>query len=211
MLSYSPMEIKFIFSLAVIIISIVIHELSHGYTAYFLGDPTAKYAGRLTLNPLKHMELFGSVIVPIITFFLGGIVFGWAKPVPFNPYNLHTKKWGEAIVAVAGPLSNLAIAIVFGIVARIIGPIAFSSSSLYIIPLIILTNITLAVFNLIPLPPLDGSKILFSVFPEGALRLRGTFERYGIFVIILFILFAGMIISPIINTIFYIITGVPIA
>lgn len=202
------MEINFIFSLAVIIISIVIHELSHGYTAYFLGDPTAKYAGRLTLNPIKHMELFGSVIVPIITFFLGGIVFGWAKPVPFNPYNLRVKRWGEAIVAIAGPASNLLIAIIFGIIGRIIGPGAFFSPTLAIIPLIILTNITLAIFNLIPLPPLDGSKIFFAVFPQGALRFRETMERYGLILILAFILFAGFIISPIINILFKLITGV---
>ena len=93
--------------------SVVIHEVAHGYTAELLGDPTARLQGRLTLNPIKHLDMVGSIIVPIITYISGGVIFGWAKPVPFNPYNLKNRKWGEGLVALAGPLSNLCIALFF--------------------------------------------------------------------------------------------------
>src|SRR4051812_387507 len=104
---------EIIFTILIIIMSVVIHEVSHGYAAYLQGDPTAKLEGRLTLNPIVHMDLFGSVIVPIITT-LGGFTFGWAKPVPYNPYNLKNQRSGEFFVAVAGPVSNLLVALVFG-------------------------------------------------------------------------------------------------
>ena len=113
------MQIDFIFSIIVLIFSVVIHEVSHGYAAYYLGDNTAKFQGRLTLNPLKHLDLFGSLFVPLMTYFAGGFLIGWAKPVPFNPYNLRDQKWGEAMVAVAGPLSNIFIAVFFGLFIRV--------------------------------------------------------------------------------------------
>src|SRR5574343_2011521 len=109
---------EFLFLIIVLIMSVVIHEVSHGYAALALGDPTAKYQGRLTLNPLVHLELLGSVIVPLIGYLAGGFIVGWAKPVPFNPYNLRNQKWGEALVAVAGPLSNISLAIIFGMFLR---------------------------------------------------------------------------------------------
>ena len=110
-----------IFSLVVLLFSVIIHELAHGSVAYSLGDPTAKYAGRLTLNPLKHLDLFGSIILPLLLFIAGSpFLFGWAKPVPINPYNFTDKKYGEIKVSVAGPASNLSIAIVFGLILRFI-------------------------------------------------------------------------------------------
>ena len=116
------MEINFVFQITIIIVSVVFHELSHGYAAYFLGDPTAKYAGRLTINPIKHLEVFGSVIVPIITALLpGGLVFGWAKPVPYNPYILRIPRWGEVIVAIAGPAANILIALIFPLYISYLG------------------------------------------------------------------------------------------
>jgi Zn-dependent protease len=115
------MSLDFIFSIIILIFSVVVHEVSHGFTAYKLGDNTAKYQGRLTLNPLKHLEWFGSFILPIITYVSGGFILGWAKPVPYNPYNLSNQKWGEALVALAGPLSNIFIAIIFGILVRFDG------------------------------------------------------------------------------------------
>ena len=120
--------IDLIFSIAVLIMSIVIHEVSHGYAAYALGDPTAKYADRLTLNPFKHLDMTGSVIVPFITYMMGGFIFGWAKPVPYNPYNLKNQKWGPAIVGVAGPLSNFVTAAFFGTIIRFGGGMPFVSA-----------------------------------------------------------------------------------
>jgi len=193
----------------VLIMSAIVHEVSHGVVALWLGDPTAKYAGRLTLNPLKHLDPFGSFLMPLLLYISTGFFFAAAKPVPYNPYNLRDQKYGPAIVGGAGPLSNIIIALVFGIFLRIfmvsglvpagdaaslIGNI-FSGNSLLgsglsaiaiIFIMIIYINILLAIFNLIPFPPLDGSKILFAVLPiseETKLRL----EQGGFFFLLLFV------------------------
>src|SRR3989344_7445171 len=113
------MELDFIFQIAVLIMSIVVHEVSHGYAANYLGDPTAKYEGRLTLNPIKHLELFGSIILPTISYLFAGFIFGWAKPVPYNPHNLRPGRFSEAIVAGAGPLTRLVIALIGGLIIRL--------------------------------------------------------------------------------------------
>ncbi|MFA6050138.1 MAG: site-2 protease family protein [Candidatus Paceibacterota bacterium] len=201
-------EIGFIFQIAIIIVSIVFHELSHGYAAYFLGDPTAKYAGRLTLNPIKHLEVFGSVIVPLLTFALGGIVFGWAKPVPYNPYNLRAKKYGEVIVALAGPVSNLLIATVFALYIRTLGGDIGSSPTGQLAVLIVLVNLTLAVFNLIPVPPLDGSKILWGLLPYRWHPVKAFIERNMIAFIIVVILTISFILDPIVSALFSLLTGI---
>src|SRR3989344_934990 len=112
------MQIDFIFSIIILIFSVVIHEVSHGYAAYLQGDNTARFQGRLTLNPFKHLEWFGSFILPAMSYLFGGFIIGWAKPVPFNPYNLRNQRWGEAIVAFAGPLSNFCIALILGLLIR---------------------------------------------------------------------------------------------
>lgn len=185
------MEINFIFSLAILVISIVIHEVSHGYAAYFLGDPTAKYAGRLTLNPIPHIDLFGSIIIPVVLSLLpGSIVFGWAKPVPVNTYNLRHGKWGEAIVAVAGPLSNLIIAGISALFIRLsmAGTLPLAYESVMLLAAIALVNVVLAVFNLMPIPPLDGSKILYALLPARFSGVRNVLERHGFLFVILFIL-----------------------
>ena len=150
-----------IVSIIILVMSVVIHELSHGYMAEMLGDPTPRLQGRLTLNPLKHLDWFGSVIVPVITSF-AGLTFGWAKPIQWNPYNVKNKRWGEFLISIAGPGSNLLIALIFGFIVRFFGtslPGSFVQISLFIVSI----NIVLAVFNMIPLPPLDGSKVLFSM------------------------------------------------
>ena len=197
----------FIFQIAVLIMSIVIHEVSHGYAALYLGDQTAKYQGRLTLNPLKHLDPVGSLLVPLLSYQLGGFIIGWAKPVPYNPYNLRPGRWSEAMVAGAGPLSNITIALIFGLILRFGGGVA-SPAFLEITKVIVLVNIILAVFNLMPIPPLDGSKLLFAIFPEKFMQLRAFFERYGVIFLILFVFFLWQLIFPLVGLIFHLITGV---
>lgn len=209
------MLLEFIFSIAVLIFSIVIHEVSHGISAYLLGDNTAKCQGRLTLNPVKHLEWFGSFILPFLTYISGGFIIGWAKPVPFNPYNLKNQRWGEAIVAFSGPLSNLILAFIFGLIIRFNGFLSifgqsFAQSFVWISIAIVTTNLILAVFNLIPLPPLDGSKILFSIFPNSLWEMRRTLEVYGSFLLIFFIFFLWRVINPIVYWLFSHITGIHI-
>lgn len=202
--------VDLIFSLAILLMSAVIHEVSHGYAAYLLGDPTAKNAGRLTLNPVKHLDFFGSIILPFLLVLTGSpFVFGWAKPVPYNPYNLKNQKWGSAIVGAAGPLSNIFMALVFGLILRFgVDSHFISSSFLDIIASIVFINLLLAVFNLVPVPPLDGSKLLFSVLPYNWRRAEYFLERYGIFFLLFFIFFLWRFLLPIIALLFRLITGV---
>ncbi len=201
------MEINFYFQIAVIIVSIVFHELAHGYTAYFLGDPTAKYEGRLTLNPLKHLEIFGSILVPFITYALGGVVFGWAKPVPYNPYNIKNK-YGEVMVAAAGPLSNFLIAFVFAMYFRSLGADAVSSASANLALLIVLVNITLGIFNMIPIPPLDGFKVFTGLLPYNFRYIKEYIEKNILLFIIIFIFGFSFIMNPAVSWIFRVMTGV---
>ncbi|MBI2048791.1 MAG: site-2 protease family protein [Parcubacteria group bacterium] len=196
----------FIFSIAILIMSVVIHEVSHGFVAHALGDPTAKYEGRLTLNPLRHLDPVGSVIVPALTYLLGGFIIGWARPVPYNPYNLRNQKWGPAAVGIAGPLSNIAVAVVFGLVVRF-GAGALPVSFLSVSALIVLINLILAVFNLVPVPPLDGSKVLFALLPYRLLRVQEFLERYGLFVLFFFIFFLWRFLSPVITFLFRFVVG----
>ena len=179
------MNLDFVFSIAILIMSVVIHEVSHGYAAYFQGDKTAEYQGRLTLNPLMHLDIWGSLLVPIISYSLGGFIIGWAKPVPYNPYNLRNQRWGEAIVAVAGPASNIVMATIFGLLIRFTG-VALPESFIQIAATAVFINILLAIFNLVPVPTLDGSKILFSLFPLN-MAIRSFFERYGLILVLFFI------------------------
>ncbi len=172
-----------ILSIIALILSTVIHEVAHGYSALLLGDRTAELAGRLTLNPLKHLTLMGSVIVPILTS-LAGIGFGWAKPVPYNPHNLRAGKWGEPIVALAGPLSNLLLAIVFATFLK------FQPNNLFF-GIIVIVNCSLLVLNLIPIPPLDGSKVLFALIPQRFYSIRQTMEANQLYLLIALMFFWG--------------------
>lgn len=206
------MDYIFIFQILVILFSVVIHEVSHGYVAESLGDPTARLAGRLTLNPIKHIDLFGSIIVPLILVLIpGGIVFGWAKPVPYNPFNLKDPKKGGALIALAGPLSNFLIALVFAVFYRFFaGAPDLSGSFALLEPLIrwvVLINIVLGVFNLVPIPPLDGSKVLFGFLSSRFNNIQLALERYGMFILLFFIFFAIQIISPVIFFIFRLFVG----
>lgn len=177
-----------IFQIIVLVFSVVIHEVSHGLVAHAFGDPTAKDLGRLTLNPIPHIDPLGSVILPgLLILMQAGFVIGWAKPVPYNPLNLRGSRWAEPLVAFAGAGSNFIIAILFSIVVRIT-PI--SGAMLEMMHLIIILNLMLGVFNLIPIPPLDGSKILFAFLPYQFNNLRATLEQYG-FILLLFFVWIG--------------------
>lgn len=203
------MQIEIVFVIAILIFSVIIHEVCHGLAAERLGDPTARLAGRLTLNPIRHIDLTGSIIVPIVSYFLGGFVIGWAKPVPYNPYNLKNQRWGEAIVAASGPLSNIVIAIIFGIFLRFAPEIGVTSSAfLQIISYVVFINLILAVFNSVPIPPLDGSKVLFSILPYRFQYIREFLERYWLPVIAIFVFFLWRFMLPIVIFLFEILTGV---
>ncbi len=190
--------------------SVVIHEVSHGYAAALQGDMTAKYEGRLTLNPIKHLDVMGSLIVPLITAQFG-IPFGWAKPVPFNPYNLKNQRWGELIVAIAGPISNLLIALVFGSIIRFGGE-TLPATFIQFTVIIVLVNIGLAIFNLIPVPPLDGSKVLFAFLPYKWMDYRRKIEQFGFLLVILLIMIPQFseFLGGIVLQLFTLVTGVNI-
>ncbi|MCK4891377.1 MAG: site-2 protease family protein [Candidatus Pacebacteria bacterium] len=199
-----------IFVVAILVFSAVIHEFAHGWMADSLGDPTARHMGRLTLNPIPHIDLMGSVLIPLFLIISGvGIIFAWAKPVPYNPYNLRDKKNGEMLVALAGPISNLIIAVIFGIIVRVMIMQEINSSIIMLFGLIIFINILLAIFNLLPIPPLDGSKILFHFLPYSMRRVREILERNGMLMLLIFIFFLGgfrLIIWPILVFLFVVFT-----
>jgi Zn-dependent protease len=209
------MDLFFIFLILILILSVVIHEVSHGYAAQMLGDPTARMAGRLTLNPLKHIDPLGTVIIPAILVITGAnFLIGWAKPVPYNPYNLRNAKWGEAIVAGAGPATNLAIALFFGLMLRFLGG-NLGPEALQLSAYIVFINILLAIFNLLPIPPLDGSKVLKAILPYNmAYKYEGfmqSFMQFGFIATFAFLfIFISFLWTPffaMISGIFTLITG----
>lgn len=172
-----PTLIMTVITIVALIMSIVIHEVAHGYMANYLGDPTARLAGRLNLNPFNHIDPLGSVIIPAFLFLThAGVLFGWAKPVPYNPYNLKNQKWGEALVAIAGPGTNIILAIIFAVIMRGGGSFGLPPAFFDIAGYIVYINILLACFNMIPVPPLDGSKVLASLLPY---RLEMQYRELG--------------------------------
>lgn len=197
-----------ILSIIILIFSIIVHEIAHGFMADWLGDPTARLQGRLTLNPIKHIDPVGSIIVPLITS-LSGFTFGWAKPVIYNPYNLKNKRQGEFLIALAGPFSNLVIAAIFGLIIRFnfVNALAMTPF-LEICSYIVVINLVLAIFNLIPFPPLDGSKLLFAFLPNQYGKIRMTLEMYAPIFILIVVFFLWGIISPIVSFVFSLFTGI---
>ncbi len=232
----SPEIILITFQVLILIMSVVIHEFAHGLSALWLGDATAKYAGRLTLNPLKHLDFWGSFVVPFLMILTMGIGIGWAKPVPYNPYNLRDQIKGPALVGLSGPFSNILLALVFGLAARFI-PInymakvdilkslfsfnfdnltaviagSFGAIFFLLFSMVALVNIILAFFNLIPIPPLDGSKLLFAILPI-KIETKIMLEQFGfVFLLVIFILFSGPLsyfLSLMRNLFFQIVVGV---
>ncbi len=230
----TPEIVLIIFYIGILIYSVIIHEVSHGVMALWLGDLTAKYAGRLTLNPIKHIDPFGSVILPTVLAVTTGFAFGWAKPVPYNPYNLRNQKWGGVWVALAGPLSNFLLATTAAVIAALLplssvakteivrqffriiqggdfmGDMELFSASiagngstiLFGLALIfIFWNVVLGCFNLVPIPPLDGSKLLYALFPIPE-RTRLFLDQYGIFLLFFIIFFFSYPISYFISATF---------
>ena len=208
-----------IFFLIALIFSIIIHEVSHGFAAEMLGDPTARLQGRLTLNPLPHIDPLGSVIIPaLLVLTHANFLFGWAKPVPYNPYNLKNQKWGEAIVAAAGPGVNLLLAVVFGLVVRF-GIGTLPSEFISLAGLVVYINIMLAFFNLLPIPPLDGSKLLRAVLPYGANMAFQRFEAMLMSGGLIMMLIVFWLLFSVVGKFFYIglsfifslLTGIPLS
>jgi len=221
----TPQEIVLVgFYLVILVYTIIMHEVAHGVIALWLGDKTAQYAGRLTLNPVSHVDFMGSIVVPFLMFFTTGFAFGWAKPVPYNPYNLRSQQWGPVAVAFAGPGSNLLLAFIAAVVAHILpislaerqdiffrfkgiiyqigessdrwggfaDAIAGSLPGIFLgfLLMVIFWNVLLGVFNMVPIPPLDGSKLLY---PLLSLRTETIIflEQYG-FIFLLLIIFSPL-------------------
>lgn len=203
-----------IFEFVVLIFSAVLHEIAHGYEAERLGDPTARRAGRLTLNPLVHLDPVGSVLMPILLYIASGgaFFFAAAKPVPYDPRNLKNPRSGSAKIALAGPVTNLALALVFGVLIRIFVLLPVSNLFLTFLAIVCFMNILLGIFNLVPIPPLDGSRILFALLPpsEGSYRVMYFLERWGLFFVLIFVFFGFGIIVPVMHFLFTLFTGRPL-
>lgn len=205
--------------IVILIISVVVHEVAHGYAANSLGDPTARLAGRLTLNPLPHIDLVGSILLPaFLTITNSQILFGWAKPVPYNPYNLTNQRWGEAFVAVAGSATNLFLAVVFGLMVRFSAELGLSNATTAVAAMISSINLLLGLFNLIPFPPLDGFTALRSALPWNLASKLGELEHrlrtIGIFsLILILLLFSFVFAAPFfkfVSMLFALLTGQPL-
>lgn len=192
--------------LGVILVSMTLHEVMHGFMAYWLGDDTAKHEGRLTLNPVVHIDPFMTILLPLLLAVLGGPIFGGAKPVPFNPARLKYDEWGVALVALAGPLTNLFIAFLsFGLLV-ITGSSSVGlsgSNDLFTTVLILALQVNLGffAFNLIPLPPLDGSRVLYALAPEFVRRGMERIEQFGIFVVFILVVAANSFIFQYMQTV----------
>lgn len=195
--------IYIIIILGVVFASMVLHELMHGLTAYWLGDDTAKENGRLTLNPLKHIDPFMTILLPVMMAILGGPIFGGAKPVPFRPDKVKGGEWGAALVGIVGPITNLILAflcygaiVLFNVSSGIGGEILYAG---------VTVNLGFFAFNILPIPPLDGSRVLYAIAPEPVQRAMAAVESAGLLIVFVIVLLLsqplGMILSEIINAV----------
>jgi Zn-dependent protease len=203
-----------------LVFAIVLHEVAHGWVANKLGDHTARDMGRLTLNPVSHIDLVGTIIMPVLCILAHGPIFGWAKPVPINPYNFRDPKKGMALSSIAGPGINIIMAISFSFLLRVVmpaleGTMPKDAWNWFAMPLAlmlgygVMINVVLAVLNLIPIPPLDGSRIVYWLLPDKQAAAYYRMERYGLLILILLMAFniLGRIITPIIRPILTLLLG----
>ena len=204
---------KYIILIAVLLFSIIVHEVAHGFVAYKRGDSTAKLLGRLTLNPIYHIDIFGSIILPAVLMLTGAPVFGWAKPVPINMYNLKNPKTDMVLVSLAGITANFLLAVCAGILMFVIRTFFANVDimvSMYVIfQYIIVINIVLGIFNLIPIPPLDGSRVVLFLLPREMAQKYAQIEKYGFWIILILLMTNVLwkIIGPIANLLIRLLSG----
>ncbi|MDZ7744344.1 MAG: site-2 protease family protein [Candidatus Saccharibacteria bacterium] len=182
-----------------ILVSLTLHEAMHAFTAHWLGDDTAYLQGRLTLNPLKHIDPFLTIGMPVLLALMGAPVLGAAKPVPFNPFRVRFEEYGAALVAIAGPLTNLVLAIAAAFIFRAVGPMLPEILLMGLLTFIIV-NIGFFVFNMIPFPPLDGSRALYAVAPEPVQKFMTQIESFGLFGFFIFFFLGFPYIAPLLGT-----------
>lgn len=187
--------------LVIVLVSVILHEIMHGVVAYWLGDKTAKYAGRLTLNPIKHIDPYMSIIVPVLLYIMHAPVFGGAKPVPVDSRNLKWREWGMALVAIAGPLTNLILAFIGFVIGHFTGLLYGSGGEIpmFIASEFVIVNLGFTIFNLIPIPPLDGSRVLYAIAPDGARAFLASIEQYGFIIVYMLIILLGPVFSGIMS------------
>ena len=213
-MNHNPLFI--IIVLLIVVASVILHELAHGIVAYWLGDRTAKEAGRLTFNPIKHIDPFMSILVPVILYILKAPVFGGAKPVPVNYHNLKWREWGMALVALAGPMTNFLLAFLTFLIGHFSGLLYGTGGETlaFIFIEFVYINLGFMLFNLIPIPPLDGSRVLYAISPDSFRNILAQAERYGFIIVYALILVFGEVFSSLmingmngILNFFYFITG----
>ena len=186
--------------IATVLFCITLHEAMHAFTAHWLGDDTAQMQGRLTLNPIKHIDPFLTIAMPVLLALVGAPPLGAAKPVPFNPYRVKYEEFGAALVAAAGPLTNFGLALIGGIILRLFGA-ALPELVLLSILTFVVVNLSFFVFNMIPFPPLDGSRVLYAFAPEPLQRVMGQIEAFGLAGFLLFFLLLFPTISPVVGSV----------
>ncbi len=204
---------KYVISVVVLLFSVIVHEVAHGFVAYKRGDSTAKLLGRLTLNPIYHIDIFGSIILPAILMLTGAPVFGWAKPVPVNMYNLKNPKRDMIFVSLAGVTANFLLAVAAGAIMFItrafFADVSIMASIYLILQYVIVINIVLMIFNLIPIPPLDGSRVVLFLLPRDLAQKYAKIERYGFWIILILLMTNVLwkIIAPAANFLIRLLSG----